>query len=93
MQGLPVHLTFQDAIKAIRNIKRSDTNIFSLPVLQKEKDNEELFSGNIWRPLNMELEPFGFTKPLMVINEGCTEAGNSYSDKSLLLYKLSDLTV
>jgi hypothetical protein len=48
------------------------------------------FTGE-WRPLNLQRAPFNFPEPLRLINERCTEEGDRYADKSLGLWRLSDL--
>jgi hypothetical protein len=48
-----------------------------------------LLIGHIWRPLNLELEPFLLGKSEMAISEGCTEGNNEYTDKSLALWRLN----
>ena len=42
-------------------------------------------------PLICKHLPFYFSKPLALINEGCTEGDNEYSDKSLALWELKDI--
>jgi hypothetical protein len=44
-----------------------------------------------WQPLNLEQEPFCLPPPIKLIAEGCTEVDGQYSDKSLGLWKVSDL--
>jgi hypothetical protein len=41
--------------------------------------------------LNLQLPPFNFPAPLRLIEENCTEDGGKYADKSLGLWRLSDL--
>ena len=44
-----------------------------------------------WRPLNLNITPFDFPEPRLVINENCTEKNNAYKDKSLALYLIDEI--
>lgn len=87
-----VHLTYKDSIKAIKNLKSSGITYFLVTTFTERTSNADL-DKSIWRPLNMELPPYNFPKPVYLINEQCTEDDNIYSDKSLGLYKISDIKV
>jgi hypothetical protein len=39
--------------------------------------------------MHHEIEPFNFPKPILVINENCTEGVMNYTDKSLALWDLN----
>jgi hypothetical protein len=54
---------------------------------EENLDLGELF----WRPLNMQKYPFHFPEPIRLINEGCTEENNEFSDKCLGLWLLRDI--
>lgn len=88
-----VHLTFRDGIKAIRNFKNSKINYLLTTTFVDRELNNDLKGNDVWRTLNMQLPPFNFPKPLVIINEGCTEGDNNFRDKSLALYKLEDITI
>jgi hypothetical protein len=53
-------------------------------------DNEDIVTGD-WRVLNLECSPFDFPPPMELLNEGCTEAGGRFADKSLGLWRIADL--
>ena len=57
---------------------------------QGELPNEDIQDGD-WRMLNLERTPFFLGAPLVVLVEGCTEAGGAYADKSLGLWRVADL--
>ena len=40
-----------------------------------------------WRPLNLERPPFNLPAPALLLNEGCTEGGDTFADKSLGLWR------
>ncbi len=90
-----VHLSFSDAHKIIANFKRSGAKYLLTTTFTDRDKNSDLIDeqGNelFWRPLNMQLPPFNFPPPLEVINEGCTEGDNLFTDKSLGLWLLEDI--
>jgi hypothetical protein len=85
-----VHLSYDEIALAIVNFKKTGAHYLLMTHFTKCRPNRD-FKAPIWRPLNFELAPFFFVKPLLLINEGCTEAGGAYSDKSLGLWDLSAL--
>jgi hypothetical protein len=89
-----VHLTFEDALKIIANFKKSGAKyLLTTTFTDRKKNNDLVGVDNFWRALNMCLPPFKFPKPLLVVNEGCTEEAEQYTDKSLGLWLLSDIEV
>jgi len=44
-----------------------------------------------WRALNLTLPPFNLPPPTLLILEKCTEAGGNAGDKSLGLWRITDL--
>ncbi|MDW7692730.1 class I SAM-dependent methyltransferase [Flammeovirgaceae bacterium SG7u.111] len=85
-----VHLSFADIHKALANIKRSELTYLLITTFPEQPFNKDIVTGG-WRPLNFELAPFHFPKPLALINEKCTELGDTFRDKSLGLWKVADL--
>jgi hypothetical protein len=85
-----VHLSFDDALKIIANFKRSGAKYLLTTTFTQRKMNEDLGSG-FWRPLNKQLPPFNFPPPQLLINEGCTEGNNMFTDKCLGLWRLEDI--
>lgn len=86
-----VHLTYDEIHKVIANFKRSNST-YLLTTTFTGRDNVDLVIENIWRPLNLQAAPFNFPKPLKLINEKCTEDNNHYTDKSLGLWRLDEIT-
>jgi SAM-dependent methyltransferase len=90
-RDLLVHLNFADCRKAIRNMKKSGSKYLLTTTFPDRATNDDL--TDVWRILNLQIAPFNFPKPLGLLNEGCTEGENAYSDKSLGLWPLADLEV
>jgi len=84
-----VHLTYEQALKAIANFKSSGAH-YLLTTTFPGRKNQDLGSI-IWRPLDLCYSPFSFPAPLEIINENCTENNGRYNDKSLGLWKLSEI--
>ena len=84
-----VHLSFADIERAIGNIHRSRIPYLLATTFPKEPSNHDITTGD-WRPLNLELAPFGFPRPLELLSEGCTEQGGLFGDKSLGLWRVAD---
>lgn len=84
-----VHFSYADIQNALGNIKKSRSK-FLLTTTFPSHDNEDILTG-FWRPINLQAPPFVFPKPLMVLNENCTEEHGRYADKSLGLWKVDDL--
>jgi hypothetical protein len=87
-----VHLTYKDALKVIKNFKNSGAKYLLTTSFIGRPNNQDL-GKHIWRTLNLSLAPFNFSEPLLVINENCTEGNNMFSDKSLVLYDLSEIII
>jgi glycosyltransferase involved in cell wall biosynthesis len=86
-----VHLNFDDAQRVLRNFKRSGSLYLLTTTFPGREANIDLVGKAIWRTLNLQLAPFNFPKPLRLVNENCTEENGVYSDKSLGLWRLSDI--
>jgi hypothetical protein len=86
-----VHLSFADIRQALRNVLRSKIPYLLTTTFSRCDINEDIVTGD-WRPLNLEREPFGFPAPSELLNEGCSEAGGLFADKSLGLWQPEQLT-
>lgn len=86
-----VHLTFDQALKAIGNFKRSGSTYLLTTTFSDRDANVDLKGKDIWRTLNLEHAPFNFPPPLRLISENCTEGDGAYGDKCLGLWRLADL--
>ncbi len=86
-----VHLSYAAIFAAVQNIRASGAK-YLLTTTFPGRENREIQTGD-WRPINLQAEPFLFPAPLEVINEGCTECGGAFADKSLALFQISDLPI
>jgi hypothetical protein len=87
-----VHLSYEDALKMLNNFKASGATYLLTTTFTDRTHNVDLGTG-FWRPLNLQLPPFHFPPPLRIINEGCTEGDNLFTDKCLGLWRLEELTL
>ena len=85
-----VHLSHRQCVAALRNFRRSGATYLLCTTFTGRTGNYDL-DANFWRPLNLQAAPFGFPEPQALIVEGCTELGGRFADKSLGLWRLSDL--
>jgi hypothetical protein len=89
-RDLLVHLSFDDVRAALRNLVGSGSTYLLTTTFTGRASNPDIRTGH-WRPLNLVKPPFGFPEPLQLINEKCTEGDGSWGDKSLGLWRLSDI--
>lgn len=85
-----VHLPFEDALAAIETIRQSKCKWLLTTTFTRDTPNADLDAAG-WRALNLTLPPFNLPPPTMMISEKCTEAGGLAGDKSLGLWRISDL--
>ena len=85
-----VHLSNEDIQAVIQNIKKSEVKYLLTTTFPECEKNENIVTGD-WRIINLEKAPFNFPQPIKLINEKCTEGNGTYADKSLDLWKISDL--
>jgi hypothetical protein len=85
-----VHLSYSDIVKAISNIKSSKIEYLLTTTFTAEPGYRDVVTGD-WRPLNLELPPFSFSRPLELILEQCTEQDGAFADKALGLWRVRDL--
>lgn len=92
-----VHLSYEDALNILKNFKKSGAKYLLTTTFTNREKNSDLIDehGNVlfWRTLNMQLSPFNFPEPILLINEGCTEDNGNYTDKCLGLWLLSDIKI
>jgi hypothetical protein len=89
-----VHLTFEHALRIISNFKHSGSTYLLTTTFTNLRENSNLVGkDSFWRPLNMQLYPFNFPEPLLLINEKCTEEKGQFTDKCLGLWLLKDITL
>ena len=85
-----VHLPFEDALAAIETIRQSKCKWLLTTTFTRDTPNADLDAAG-WRALNLTLPPFNLPQPTLLISEKCTEAGGLAADKSLGLWRISDL--
>jgi hypothetical protein len=85
-----VHLSFQDIRRALQNICRSDARYLMTTTFTGREANDDIATGQ-WRTINLELSPFSFPPPVLILEEGCEEYDGEFSDKSLGLWTLESL--
>jgi hypothetical protein len=89
-RDLLVHLSFDDAMRALTNFQRSGSRYLLTTTFSDRQANDNVQTGQ-WRPLNLRLTPFNLPEPLVTINEGCTEWDGAWADKCLGLWRLADI--
>ncbi len=86
-------LSYDNIFKVINNIKKSGAQYLITSHYPMKKTNTELpkeLRTIMWvRPINLELDPFNFPEPLVIIYEG--ESGPIAFDKSIALWDLNDI--
>ena len=91
-RDLLVHFSSEDVFKALNNFKKSGAKYLLVTTFVSHRStiNQEIETGG-WRPINLEIYPFNFPAPELIINENCTEQNGQYNDKSLALWKLENI--
>lgn len=85
-----VHFSYEDIKSFFENLKKSNIKYILTTTFPFTIYNYNITTGN-WRAINLRKKPFNFPKPLVLINENCTESNGQYFDKSLALWKVDDL--
>jgi hypothetical protein len=85
-----VHLSTVDIAAVIENVRRAGIPYLLTTTFTNEVVNQPIVTGD-WRPINLEVPPFGFPVPKALIVEGCTEQDGMFADKSLGLWRVEDL--
>ncbi len=85
-----VHLSFEHALAAIQNIKKSGSKWLLTTTFPNEIENEDIVTGQ-WRRLNLEKSPFDFPSQSAMLNEQYFEDNHDHNDKSLGLWRIADL--
>jgi hypothetical protein len=85
-----VHLSFANIDLAIENFHRSGATWLITTTFPDWQTNADCEDGD-WRALNFEHAPFSWGAPAALLNENCTEAGGGWRDKSLGVWRLSEI--
>lgn len=83
-----VHFSDRHIFSALKNIKNSGSTYILTTTFVGLERNQNIPLG-LWRPINLQLPPFGFPIPKMLIDEGCPLEG--YKDKHLGLWEIEDI--
>jgi hypothetical protein len=82
-----VHLSFANITRALDVLAQSGSTYLLTTTFTEHERNEDCADGD-WRMLNLQAAPFGFPEPVAAIVEGCMEAGGTYADKTLALWRV-----
>jgi hypothetical protein len=85
-----VHLTYSDIRLFLKNLVKSDIQYLLTTSFPKTWNNYDITTGN-WRAINLQRSPFKFPTPLATIHEKAPQDRYQYYDKSMNLYRVSDL--
>ena len=85
-----VHMSFQEAVAVIRNFKRSGSRYLLTTTFSGLASHSDIVKGR-WRPLNLQLPPFGFPAPQRIIQEYGRHAEGLAAQKCLGLWELTAL--
>lgn len=85
-----VHFSNEDIFIALDNIIKSNARYLMTTTFTECENNVDIVTGD-WRIINLQVSPFSLPEPVLILNEGCTEGEGTYADKSLGLWKISDL--
>jgi hypothetical protein len=84
------HLSYAEIRAVLRNFQRSGAEFLLTTTFTGARPNRDTAGGD-WRTLNLQLAPFAFPVPLLILNEQCTEGGGAYADKCLAVWRLDGL--
>src|SRR5579871_3916476 len=85
-----VHLSFSNIVRAVAQFVESDAEWLLTTTFTEFPSNQDCEDGD-WRALNLQQAPFYLPAPRELINERCDEGNGEWSDKSLGLWRISDL--
>jgi SAM-dependent methyltransferase len=85
-----VHLPTEDVVKALTNIKKSNSKYFLTTnfLWDHIESNKEIQVGG-WRRINLQKEPFNLKYPERIIIEGNNQSNDR--DKTMSLWLISDI--
>ena len=87
-----VHFSFKDIISTISNFKKSKSKYLITTTFTGLQKNRNIITGQ-WRPINLQISPFNLLEPIKIIDEKYTGECGKFSDKSLGLWKLDDISL
>lgn len=90
MRDCLVHFSYTDIQAALSNVIKSKSKYMLTTTFVNRRINQDIVTG-MWRSINLQQAPFHFPKPILVINENCTEGNGMFKDKSLALYLIEEI--
>lgn len=85
-----VHFADRDVWRAIENFRRSGARYLLTTTFVARGRNPGIRTGG-WQPLDLEAPPFGFPRPLALVDERCEHTDGRFRDKRLALWALDAL--
>lgn len=85
-----VHMSNDAIKKAIQNMVNSDSKYLITTSYVNRTANYDIVTGD-WRPINLEIPPFNFPKPIYQFIEECTEGNGKYTDKAMCMWEVKAL--
>ena len=79
------HLSFEDTLKALDNIKASGAE-YLISTTFVGYDNTDIKTGG-WRPINLEAPPFNLGKPQEILYN-CERREDQHQNKSLAIWRI-----
>ncbi|MDX2213116.1 MAG: class I SAM-dependent methyltransferase [Oculatellaceae cyanobacterium bins.114] len=86
-----VHLSLRTGYRALQQFQRSGSKYLLVTTYPQTSENQDVATGS-WRSLNLNLPPFNFSEPLMLISDPSDDTG-AHPDKALGLWKLDTLNL
>ena len=80
-----VHLSLKDIIKSLENICQTNSRYLLTTTFPKQSSNYDIATGQ-WRALDLQVAPFNFPPPVLLVSENCTE--EKWKAKSLGLWEI-----
>ncbi|WP_178371548.1 class I SAM-dependent methyltransferase [Cyclobacterium lianum] len=87
-----VHFSFENIQQALSNFKKSRSKYLLTTTYTDRLVNRDIQTGG-WRPINLEMAPFNFPKPVKIVHENNLDDQGMYFDKCMALWKLSDIHI
>ena len=90
-----LHFSYKNILAILTNFKASGSKYLLVSTYTNAtRENYDVAEFSIGgRALNLQRSPFKLKQPLQIIVEGCTEGNYEYTDKSLALWKLSQINL
>lgn len=86
-----VHLSYANIRAVFANIARSNIRYVLMTSFPGRGGNYDVADGD-WRALDFQAPPFSLPEPRLTIVEQCEEEDGSYADKSLVAWRVEDLS-